>query len=371
MSKNAVNPYGQIPQASPDKWRNAIAELMPEVGKMRLSYARGVNGSFLAHGDEIDCHMQIVAKDDEPRVALLIARGHDWDGEYTAAQMADVLHAQAYTHWAEEKERTPELIELRCKLSLMDTAGNVLHTVTVKLKPKQNFKSPTGYSLETEEDEPKAKRDDKSMDPRQRLSLLRHNERLEGMLERKENQLDELSKKLVESRIQAAAVIEQGSLQVLNRVRLEKQQLEEDRQQIVDDNRGDRLFKLLELGLGMVLAKHGVSMPGEPQTPPADAGGEASDDTPSVSVESRLQTLSREILELVDDATWSKLELVNMDVASDLRAALEQHKEGPDDVAAALSHVLPQTLPHAADFAQVLPDSVVQRVLEINSILSA
>ncbi len=367
MNATADNLFQSIPEESPAKWRDMLTELGPEIGFLRLSYARGTTGTMMAEGDDVTVSTQSVEGTNR---MLLVVEGQGIKGQFNPSSLADELHAIAFRKWAAERMKTPELRELRCELTALDKSGTELHTSGVRLRAKKEDPSQMWVS----EEELHGGSDPRGVSPRESLNLRRNNEFLMTLVTQSAAQQMKMAENATLSHQSAQQAFQGNMQQVSERVQYQMKELEKERDERIADARADKLFKLGEFALMAWMLKQGMAVPpgmfsgapqGAPGAPPPQPGPDG-----SVIVETRAQTLAREILELMDDDKWTLVKSVDIEVAEDLRSALEQHTEGADDLEAALSAVLPRTLPHAPKFAPMLPQEVVARVLELNGLLS-
>jgi len=345
--------------SSPSKWVDLIAECAPECSAFRLEFARGNRGTFLTRGEQVE----VIVKEVEGRM-IIQASSEGVTGDFNPGMLADEIYMEAWRVWQDEHHKNPKLKLLRCKLAAIGKQNEVMAEEVVRLQPrKENPRSMADmWATDDELDEPGGTGSGRTS-RREDFQLRQHNHFLIKTVEHLVNVNLETMAKAGDMMNNALGMVQTNAVQVVERIRMEKRELEEERDARIQDHRADRAFALMEK-IGMAWVAGGMKMPGDKgaQHPPP-SGDDTNEPQPSgVTVEGQVQTYARELLDLVDDDTWAKLYSVDQEIASDLRSALEQHENGEDDVRAALSAVMPRVQPHAMRFAPHLPQEAMAYV---------
>jgi len=349
--------------SSPSKWVDLIAECAAESSAFRLEYARGNRGTFMVRGESVE----ILIKDVDGRM-FIEATSEGITGDFNPGQLADEIYMEAWRVWQAEHQANPKLKLLRCKLTAIGKKNEVLAEETVRLTPRrENPKSMSDMWATDDElsDEP-AGGGGGRMTGREHFQLRHHNHFLLKTVEHLVNANLETLDKAATMMNNALGMVQTNAVQVVERIRMEKRELEEERDARIADHRADRFFELAER-VGMAWVAGGMQKPGAPKPgggggAPGGSSGDGEAGAGAVEIEGQVQGYARELLDLIDADTWSELEGVDAEIAQDLRTALEQHESGEADVRAALSAVMPRVQPHAMRFAPHLPQEAMAYV---------
>jgi hypothetical protein len=323
----------------PSKWSQMLAENAEEVRRVELQWGAGA-GAYRTFRDYAARPSEVHRPAGGDRYVFELDDGH-----YGPVELAARLWGEARGKFDDEDSKRGGVLKcLRFSLVLygdggkLDDHGTNMHPLTESAAagPVQLF----------DVEEPEAVRS-KAVDY-QAAGIMReqraHTRELVGtvhsLLSRIEGMAGNIGQ-LVDGVVAQSAVALQLQQSALDR---ERELVEDERDAVVTTAAVDRAFDLADKYAGAFFTMRGVN----PQTfGPVD---------PTTSTP--VADLCAKILELVDDATWAKLESIHAETFGDLRTAMQL--DGEPELRAALVVAIPPVRAYGAAALPHLPDGVLE-----------